>query len=811
MMSLIRPIFLLFCLIASTFAAPALAQSDPESLRPLVNELAKGKFAETEQQVGALAATGDPAAAPVLEALSSGDLYFRKSDGQVFIAEKDGKVFKLTDPLTQEAAGEAGRREVKKIKVNNKLRRVIRSALGSLTLMAPDPAVRQAAAEAIFKAKDPDSIEALDAALAAEEEDTVRRVMEQARAAAVLNSDLDEAQKLDAVATLSDMGNRDALSLLIATQSSSTGAVQVAAGEAVVKIEKSIAAWDAAQNIWYGLSLGSVLLLAAIGLAITFGVMGVINMAHGEMVMIGAYTTFVVQELIRTSAPGLFEYSLFIALPLAFLVSGSIGVAIERGVIRWLYGRPLETLLATWGISLILQQAVRSIFGPTNREVGNPDWMSGAFELGQMTITYNRMWIIVFAMLVFAGLILVLKKTPFGLYTRAVTQNRRMAASMGIRTPWVDALTFGLGSGIAGIAGVALSQIDNVLAQSRPGLHHRQLYGRGVWRCRQPLGHAGRHHDARRREQVPRALCRRRARQDLRARVHHSLYPEASEGPVRPQGPGSRSMMSSFLFRAMDARAGIFLAIMAAVIVLVPAGNLLVPDTSPFSRADLCGHAHGQIPDLRAAGARGRSRLGLLRYSFVGPRGVFRPRRLCDGHVSHAPDRHARGLWRPNPAGFHGLPELAGPALVLVRLRHVLVRGADGRPWCRVFLAFVFGWFAFRSRVTGVYLSIITQALTYALLLAFFRNDMGFGGNNGLTDFKDILGFDIQADTTRAGLFAASGPGAGPVFSSSAGRSTRFQTRQSPGRGARRRKSRTRFLRLPGGTLQAFLSGPCLR
>ncbi|MEP2706673.1 MAG: urea ABC transporter permease subunit UrtB [Roseibium sp.] len=453
-------ILILFMMIG--LSGSAFAQGDAETLRPLINELAKGKYAETKSQVEAIAATGNPAATPALEALGKGALFYRKSDGDVFIAEKAGKIYKLTDPLTLEAAGEVGKRDIKKIKVNNSLRRVIRSALGSLTLMAPDPTVRIAAAEAIFKAQDPAGIEALDLALAAEVDDEVRTVMEQARAAAVLNSDLEEAEKLGAVQTLSDMGNRDALSLLSGIEASSEGAVKVAAAKGSKKIEKSIAAWDTAQNVWYGLSLGSVLLLAAIGLAITFGVMGVINMAHGEMVMIGAYVTFVVQELIRTSAPGLFEYSLFFALPLAFLTSGLIGVAIERGVIRWLYGRPLETLLATWGISLILQQTIRSIFGPTNQEVGNPDWMSGAFEIGQMTITYNRMWIIVFAMLVFAGLMLVLKKTPFGLYTRAVTQNRKMAASMGIRTPWIDAMTFGLGSGIAGIAGVALSQIDNV-------------------------------------------------------------------------------------------------------------------------------------------------------------------------------------------------------------------------------------------------------------------------------------------------------------------------------------------------------------
>jgi urea transport system permease protein len=185
-------------------------------------------------------------------------------------------------------------------------------------------------------------------------------------------------------------------------------------------------------------------------------------MAHGEMVMIGAYTTFVVQETIRTSFPGIFDYSLLIAVPLAFIVAGAIGVLIERTIIRFLYGRPLETLLATWGLSLVLQQAVRTAFGPTNREVGNPSWMSGAFELGQITITYNRLWILCFTLAVFAILLAMLRYTALGLEMRAVTQNRRMAASMGIATSRVDALTFGLGSGIAGIAGVALSQIDNV-------------------------------------------------------------------------------------------------------------------------------------------------------------------------------------------------------------------------------------------------------------------------------------------------------------------------------------------------------------
>jgi urea transport system permease protein len=327
--------------------------------------------------------------------------------------------------------------------------------------MSPDPSTRRSAAAATFQSGDPEAIPLIDAALEQEKDPGILKLMREARAAAILKSDLSDEEKVGAVEVLVGRGGRDALSLLLPLVGNE-GPVGAAAKTAVSTIESNLAIWDAFQNVWYGLSLGSVLLLAAIGLAITFGVMGVINMAHGEMVMLGAYTTFVVQELIRTQAPWLFDWSLAIAIPLAFLVAGLVGVAIERGIIRFLYGRPLETLLATWGLSLILQQAVRTIFGPTNKQVGNPSFMSGSFDIGSLTITYNRLWIIVFALTVFAALILVLRYTPFGLQMRAVTQNREMASAMGIRTPWIDALTFGLGSGIAGMAGVALSQIDNV-------------------------------------------------------------------------------------------------------------------------------------------------------------------------------------------------------------------------------------------------------------------------------------------------------------------------------------------------------------
>ena len=394
--------------------------------------------------------------------MTEGNIYVQKLGKKVVIAERAGSNFKLTDPLTGEALGEMPRGAVEKVRVNNRIRTAIRDALGSLQLNSKAAADRLAAADAVFKSKDPATIPLLDKAIAKEQDAGVKKAMIEARATAVLSSDLEDAKKAEAIDTLKSRGDRDARSILLAFANGAEGPLKTTALDAVEGIDKKLAIWAGAQNVWYGLSLGSVLLLAAIGLAITFGVMGVINMAHGEMVMLGAYTTFVVQDAIRTSWPELFSISLFISIPLAFLVAGAVGVAIERGIIRWLYGRPLETLLATWGISLALQQTVRSIFGPTNQEVGTPDFMSGSFELGQMAITYNRLYILIFSLIVLFALMLLMKKTPYGLQMRAVTQNRRMAGAMGIRTDWVDALTFGLGSGVAGIAGVALSQIDNV-------------------------------------------------------------------------------------------------------------------------------------------------------------------------------------------------------------------------------------------------------------------------------------------------------------------------------------------------------------
>jgi urea transport system permease protein len=446
-------------LLAFAFAS-SYGTAHAESFDEALSHFTADDFDETITGINEIAASGNPRAEAIIRALKDGHLMFSAEKKAVYIQDDSGK---LTDAATgQPITGDAPA-DIDIVRLSNRVRGSIDAALGGLTLLSDDPTKRMNAAEAVFKSRDASVLPTLETAIAKEQDASVKRVLLQARAAITLSSDTaSDTDKLAAVEIIGARGDQDALGLLSSLPSNSSPAVAKAAAAAVVAIQKRLAVWDAVQNAWYGISLGSVLLLAAIGLAITFGVMGVINMAHGEMVMLGAYVTYVVQELIRNYNPGLFDYSLAIAIPLAFVFSGIVGILIERCIIRFLYGRPLETLLATWGLSLILQQAVRTAFGPNNREVGNPSWMSGAFDLGGITVTYNRMWIIAFTIGVFIALLGLLRYTRFGLEMRAVTQNRPMAASMGIRTGRVDALTFGLGSGIAGIAGVALSQIDNV-------------------------------------------------------------------------------------------------------------------------------------------------------------------------------------------------------------------------------------------------------------------------------------------------------------------------------------------------------------
>ena len=447
----------------------ASAQAD---LMDAAKGLLSKSYGDKIQATEAIAATGDARAAALLETLLGGDLYATKSDDRLVSREKVSDGYQITDIMTEEGLGVVKSSDLSKIRINNKMRGLIKDLLGRLTLLNEDPALRLKAANSVFKSRPIEMIVPLSDALAAETDATVAAAMRRALAALnFVHGDTPEVQA-DALLILEEQSDPDVKSLLSAeanrlaavqNPSPEIQALAKAVDRALAKVEEKLAMLGIVENVFQGISLGSVLLLAAIGLAITFGVMGVINMAHGEMVMIGAYTTYVVQELCRNFAPDLLVYSLVAAIPAAFIVAGLCGVAIERSIIRFLYGRPLETLLATWGLSLILQQFVRTIFGPTNKEVSSPEWLSGAWEItGGLALTYNRIAIILFAAAVLFMLMLVLRKTSFGLQMRAVTQNRRMAASMGIRTGWVDAMTFGLGSGVAGMAGVALSQIDNV-------------------------------------------------------------------------------------------------------------------------------------------------------------------------------------------------------------------------------------------------------------------------------------------------------------------------------------------------------------
>jgi len=438
---------------AALLTGPAFADDEPDAFTGLASQ----SFDDVVAALKALAVSGNKMAGPTIAALQN-DALFVTEDQQILIKTADGYL----NARTGEKVADVDEDSLTSVRVNNAVRSAMDAAKGGLDLTSPDAAVRAHAAEEVFKSRNPATLPLLATAIAAEKDAHVREVMVQAQAAALLTDNSGtEAEQLAAVAALRARGDIEAKSLLGSLHATSP-AVAAAASAAIASLERLEQIWSIAQGMFYGISLGSVLLLAASGLAITFGVMGVINMAHGEMVMLGAYTTYTVQQILAVIAPGWAGISVLLAIPLAFLVSGAIGVLIERCMIRFLYGRPLETLLATWGLSLVLQQAIRSLYGSSNRDVVTPLWMSGSTLLGGMTITYNRLYIIIFAAIVIAVLMAVLRYTSLGLRMRAVTQNRRMAAAMGIRTPWIDALTFGLGSGVAGMAGVALSQIDDV-------------------------------------------------------------------------------------------------------------------------------------------------------------------------------------------------------------------------------------------------------------------------------------------------------------------------------------------------------------
>ena len=388
----------------------------------------------------------------LLQNMLLGNLYYKNETNEIFISNNSAFKGLFTDELLETE------NELSKVKINNKLRSVIKSSLAKINLFSKNVDKRLKAAKNILTNLELEDKELLQEAIKNEKKDSVKELLEESLANIEARYSTGDEQ-LIAVEKLGDFLSSKSLETLNSLKDSSDEKLKIAANKSLKSIESSKSFYSFLETAFFGLSMGSVLLLAAIGLAITFGVMKVINMAHGELIMIGAYTTYTIQQLM----PNLIEYSIIIAIPAAFIVSGLVGILIERLVIRHLYARPLETLLATFGVSLVLQQIVRTIYSPLNQEVKTPSWMSGALEINQaLSLTYNRLYIVVFALMVFFAILYVMKKTSLGLKVRAVSQNRPIARAMGIKSSFIDAATFGIGSGIAGVAGVALSQLTNV-------------------------------------------------------------------------------------------------------------------------------------------------------------------------------------------------------------------------------------------------------------------------------------------------------------------------------------------------------------
>jgi urea transport system permease protein len=458
----------LLLLLTFLGAAPARAQN-PNDARFLstLGELREATYADKASIAERLSQTGHPSVRAVLTALLEDRLYYRNGDQKIFIVKSaDVSPLNLTDPLSLKSAGSAPADTLTQIGTNNGLRSMLRTTVAHFALSSPEASVRLDAVREMLMSLDDATVALLRARLSVETNSGVRKEIATGLALAALDGS-DTKARFEAIAALSrsvsqDVRNRVALLLDKSPDGSFVEKdenVRRAAATAIQTIDRWRTFYSGIQTLFFGLSVGSVLVLIAVGLAITFGVMGVINMAHGELMMLGAYTTYAVQ----LAMPEHIGISILLAIPAAFIVAGLVGVLMERTIIRFLYGRPLETLLATFGVSLILQQAVRSIFSANNRSVVTPEWMSGSLRLNDaLAITWNRLYIVIFTVIVFSMILAVLKRTRIGLDIRAVSQNRAMAKAMGIRTEWVDAMTFGLGAGIAGVAGVALSQLTNV-------------------------------------------------------------------------------------------------------------------------------------------------------------------------------------------------------------------------------------------------------------------------------------------------------------------------------------------------------------
>lgn len=395
----------------------------------------------------------------LLNKLLEGALYFNLSNNSlVYLGNPESDNPEIFDFETSQNISNLSFDSIDKISINNQIRSQIRSILTTINLSSEDYDKRYKAAKNIIENLDNDLLLTLSGFYSKENDQKIKQLLGESISILEAKNTSGDTQ-LKAIDKLGDCLSPQAYETLQGLQNTDDKILLSTINASIKKIEDNRKIYSIVETAYFGLSAGSVLLLAAIGLAITFGVMKVINMAHGELMMLGAYTTYTVQQI----WPNLIEYSVIISIPLAFLVSAMVGIIIERLILRHLYGRPLEALLATFGVSLVLQQLVRTIYSPLNQEVKTPSWMSGALEINSaLSLTYNRLYIIIFSLIVFLFVLYIMKKTYLGLKVRAVSQNRNIAKAMGIKTDWIDALTFGIGSGIAGVAGVALSQLTNV-------------------------------------------------------------------------------------------------------------------------------------------------------------------------------------------------------------------------------------------------------------------------------------------------------------------------------------------------------------
>ncbi|MGA3170010.1 MAG: urea ABC transporter permease subunit UrtB [Chthoniobacteraceae bacterium] len=487
-----RPLLALLLLSASILPAMAGAGDTP-AIRQLLSKALLAEGGEQIQLVNALADTNSDLVRKVLTAWPLDEVFIIDPGNGSKIPcmledaqDADGKQKAIRIDTGDDLKDASGKPEsffandLNSVDTDMRLRRAIQDTLDLMTLNDPDPVIRREAIEKLGLLQKAEYVPVLQARLVKETDSRVRKVIEEA-IATIQVKDPNPAVEIAAIrqlGALDSIGARDLLHSIVEDPKSTPDEAR-AAQHSISLIENYISVVNFLGTLFRGLSLGSILLVVAVGLAITFGLMGVINMAHGELIAVGAYTCYVFENVfgpglwlspfgISMHIPGLnlsgwqFQTYFLFSIPAAFLTAALVGMVLEICVIRFLYRRPLESLLATWGVSLILQQTFRLVFGANNVQVDSPSWLSGNFTVSDVILGYNRLFVIGFAAIIVFGTWLLLTRTPLGLLIRAVMQNRNMAACMGVPTERVNMLTFAFGSGLAGLAGAFLSQIGNV-------------------------------------------------------------------------------------------------------------------------------------------------------------------------------------------------------------------------------------------------------------------------------------------------------------------------------------------------------------